>query len=45
VWLLFHEAMRLIKRKKGFFDESLKEAEEGANWLEQRQLEQLALVK
>jgi hypothetical protein len=45
VWLLFHEAMRLIKRRQGFFDEYLNEAEEGSNWLEQRKIEQLAPVQ
>ena len=44
VWLLFHEAMRLVKKRQGFFDEDLNEAEEGANWLEQRKIEQLGRV-
>ena len=34
VWLLFTEAMRVVKRDQGFFDEYLAEAELG--WLEQR---------
>jgi len=45
VWLLFHEAMRLVKKGQGFFDEDLNEAEEGANWIEQRRIEQLERVK
>jgi hypothetical protein len=45
VWLLFHEAMRLVKKGHGFFDEYLNEAEEGSNWLEQRKIEQRAQVK
>jgi len=41
VWLLFYEAMRIVKKGQGFFDEDLVDAEAGANWLEQRKLEQL----
>ena len=33
VWLLFTDAMRVVKRGQGFFDEDLSEAEGG--WLEQ----------
>ncbi|MDE2802869.1 MAG: hypothetical protein OXK21_08300 [Chloroflexota bacterium] len=40
VWLLFTDAMRVVKRGQGFFDEDLAEAEGG--WLEQRRLEQMA---
>ena len=40
VWLLFTDAMRVVKRGQGFFDEDLSEAEGG--WLEQRRLEQMA---
>jgi hypothetical protein len=38
VWLLFHEGLRTVKKRQGFFDEDLFDAEGG--WLEQRQLEQ-----
>ena len=38
VWLLFIEAMRVVKRRQGFFDEDLAEAEGG--WLEQRRIQQ-----
>ena len=38
VWLLFIDAMRVVKRRQGFFDEDLAGAE--VNWLEQRRLQQ-----
>ena len=38
VWLLFIDAMRVVKRGQGFFDEDLTEAEGG--WLEQRRAAQ-----
>ena len=38
VWLLFIDAMRVVKRGHGFFDEDLEEAQ--ADWLEQRRLQQ-----
>ena len=38
VWLLFIDAMRVVKRRHGFFDEDLEEAQ--ADWLEQRRLQQ-----
>ena len=41
VWLLFHEGLRYVKKRQGFFDEDLFEAEGG--WLEQRQLQQKAI--
>jgi hypothetical protein len=41
VWLLFYEAMRIVKKGQGFFDEDLIESEADANWLERRKLEQL----
>lgn len=41
VWLLFYEAMRIVKKGQGFFDEDLVDAEAGSDWLEQRKLEQL----
>ena len=37
-WLLFIDAMRVVKRGHGFFDEDLEEAE--VDWLEQRRLQQ-----
>lgn len=40
VWLLFTEAMRVVKRRQGFFDEDLAEAETG--WYDQRRIEQMA---
>jgi hypothetical protein len=40
VWLLFTEAIRVIKRGQGFLDEDLAEAEMG--WIDQRRLEQMA---
>lgn len=40
VWLLFTEAIRVIKRGQGFLDEDLAEAESG--WIDQRRLEQMA---
>lgn len=42
VWLLFYEAMRIVKKGQGFFDEDLAEAEADAGWLERRRLEQRA---
>jgi hypothetical protein len=42
VWLLFYEAMHIVKRGHGFFDEDLIESEADANWLERRQVEQRA---
>lgn len=39
VWLLFSEAMRVVKRGQGFFDEDLAEADLG--WTNPRELEQL----
>jgi len=43
VWLLFHDAMKIVKRGQGFFDEDLSEAE-ADHWLERRRLEQRAQV-
>ena len=40
VWLLFYEAMHIVKRGHGFFDEELIESEAGGDWLEQRKREQ-----
>jgi hypothetical protein len=40
VWLLFTDAIRVIKRGQGFLDEDLAEAESG--WIDQRRLEQMA---
>jgi len=40
VWLLFYEAMRIVKKGQGFFDEDLVESEADADWLERRRLEQ-----
>jgi hypothetical protein len=40
VWLMFTEAIRVIKRGQGFLDEDLAEAEMG--WIDQRRLEQMA---
>jgi len=40
VWLLFTEAMRVVKRGQGFFDEGLAEADQG--WVNPRELEQMA---
>ena len=42
VWLLFYEAMHLVKKGHGFFDEELIESEAGGDWLERRRLEQQA---
>ena len=40
VWLLFYEAMRIVKRGHGFFDEDLDGSEADGIWLEQREHEQ-----
>jgi hypothetical protein len=40
VWLLFTDAIGVIKRGQGFLDEDLAEAEMG--WIDQRRLEQMA---
>jgi hypothetical protein len=45
VWLLFHEAMKIVKKGQGFFDEGLAGADAEANWLEQRRLEQRMQVR
>lgn len=45
VWLLYYEAMKIVKRRQGFFDEDLGEAEADADWLQRRKLEQLAQQK
>ena len=42
VWLLFHEAMKIVKKGQGFFDEDLADAEGDADWLERRRSEQRA---
>jgi len=42
VWLLFHEAMKIVKRGQGFFDSELADAEADADWLERRRVEQRA---
>jgi hypothetical protein len=42
VWLLFDEAMHIVKGRHGFFDQELDDAESDANWLEKRKLEQRA---
>ena len=39
VWLLFYEAMRIVKKGHGFFDEDLVDSESDA-WLERRRSEQ-----
>ena len=39
VWLLFSEAIKVIKRGQGFLDEDLTEAEIG--WIDKRRLEQI----
>jgi hypothetical protein len=44
VWLLFHEAMNIVKRGQGFFDSELADAEADADWLERRRIEQRAQV-
>ena len=40
VWLLFYEAMHLIKKGHGFFDEELIEFDTEHDWLERRKVEQ-----
>jgi hypothetical protein len=40
VWLLFSEAMRVVKRGQGFFDDDLASADMG--WTNPRELEQMA---
>ena len=40
VWLLFFEAMKVVKKGQGFFDSELSEADAEAGWLERRKLEQ-----
>lgn len=40
VWLLFMEGLRTVNRGRGYFDEELSASEAGADWLEQRRLEQ-----
>ena len=42
VWLLFYEAMHIVKRGHGYFDDELMESEADRNWLERRQREQAA---
>ena len=42
VWLLFYEAMHVVKRGHGFFDDELMESEADRDWLERRQREQAA---
>ena len=42
VWLLFYEAMNIVKRGHGFFDEELSESDASRNWLERRRIEQRA---
>ena len=42
VWLLFYEAMHVVKRGHGFFDDELVESEADRDWLERRQREQAA---
>ena len=42
VWLLFYEAMHIVKRGHGYFDDELMESEVDRNWLERRQREQAA---
>ena len=44
VWLLFYEAMHLVKRGHGYFDDELRESEADRNWLVRRQREQAALA-
>jgi hypothetical protein len=39
VWLLFFEAMKIVKKGNGFFDEDLVDSEADA-WLERRRIEQ-----
>lgn len=40
VWLLFYEAMHIVKRGHGYFDDELMESEADRNWLQRRQQEQ-----
>lgn len=40
VWLLFYEAMHIVKRGHGYFDEELAESEADQDWLQRRQREQ-----
>lgn len=40
VWLLFQEAMRIVKRGHGYFDEDLDDSQASLEWLERRQREQ-----
>ena len=40
VWLLFYEAMHIVKRGHGYFDEELMESETEQDWLHRRQMEQ-----
>ncbi len=40
VWLLFYEAMNIVKRGHGFFDDELQASETSADWLERRRREQ-----
>ncbi len=39
-WLLFYEAMHIVKRGHGYFDEELSESEAEQDWVQRRQLEQ-----
>ena len=41
-WLLFHEALRIVKRGHGFFDSELDEFD--GDWLEKRRMEQRVLI-
>ena len=41
-WLLFDEAMHIVKKGHGFFDKELDLSEADADWLERRKLEQRA---
>ncbi len=45
VWLLFYEAMHMVKRGHGFFDDELVESEADRNWLARRQREQAAAAR
>jgi hypothetical protein len=45
VWLLFDEAMQIVKKGHGFFDRELYESEADADWLEKRKLEQRAVSR
>jgi hypothetical protein len=40
VWLLFNEALHVVKKGHGFFDEDLDETESQRDWLERRRAEQ-----